>query len=157
MRKTLIIIASIFFIASCTNQTGNDEASADNTEMKEVNVLTLEEFFASPEKYLEQEIIIQGMVTHVCKHGGQKLFIATQDNPENLRINTSENIPEFSLDLEGSTINFTGILTQMDEESIENAIAEEKEHHGEEAENCEETGSRNMNFHLVAQSFEIVD
>ena len=154
MKKVIIILTVIGLLGACSNQ-GNNNDSSKTTENESTYALTLDEFFQSPQEYVDQEITIEGMVTHVCKHGGQKLFIATNENPENLRINTSENISEFNIELEGSMVEFTGVLKKMDEEFIEEAIAEENEHHPEEeGHTTAEKENRNMEYYLVANSFE---
>lgn len=158
MNKNIVILAVLLIASACANQSEKNESSANDTEIQEVSILAIDEVFASPDKYIDQEISVRGMVTHVCKHGGQKLFIATQDNPESLRINSSESIPEFSLDLEGSTIIFTGTLMQMNEELSENFAAEEEEHHHDDDDyHSEEKENRNMDYYLIAKSFKTID
>jgi len=91
---------------------------------QEVTVLTPSEFPDKAETYLEQKVEIQGMVVHVCKHGGKKMFIVG-DNPEiRVKIDASDEVSVFSSELEGSTVVVQGYVMPMEEE----AVPEEEKH-----------------------------
>ncbi len=147
MRRILFLAFLIGLIASCTS-TGK-EKETKSTDL----VITVDELLANPEKYIENKVTVTGLVTHVCKHGGQKLFIAGEEEGINLRINTSEEVPEFQLDMEGNTVLFTGVVKEMDEEFIAQSLEEEKEHHGEDAEGHENAEGRNKEVYVVASTF----
>ncbi|MGC9343667.1 MAG: hypothetical protein ACP5E3_13265, partial [Bacteroidales bacterium] len=128
MRNFLILLSLAFILGACNNTTQNAESSTDAKI-----ILTMDEFYANPDEYLDKEVTIKGLVTHVCKHGGQKLFIVGNEDGDPLRIDVGENIPEFDISMEGTEAEFTGMVMLMDEEFIAQANAEHEEHHGEEA------------------------
>jgi hypothetical protein len=148
MKKLWLMLPVLAVLSSCNSKPAADTSAADT-------VLTVEEILATPEQYLEKEVVISGLVTHVCKHGGQKLFIAGAETETLLRINTSESIPEFGLDMEGSKVEFKGTLKLMDEALAAASEAEEKEHHPEENDStvAEDKSNRNTEYYLVAGSF----
>lgn len=91
---------------------------------QEIAVLTPSEFPDKAETYMDQKVQIEGMVVHVCKHGGKKMFLVG-DNPEiRVKIDASEDVTVFSPDLEGSTVVVQGIVQPMEEE----AVPEEEKH-----------------------------
>lgn len=147
MRKILFFVAFIGLIASCSNQGTEKDTKSPGV------VITVDELLANPENYLEKEVTITGLVTHVCKHGGQKLFIAGEQEGITLRINTSDEISEFQLDMEGNTVLFTGVVKEMDDEFIAQSLEEEKEHHGEDAEGHENEEGRNKEVYVIASAF----
>ena len=116
-------------------------------------------FSLIPGSYLDKEIAIEGLVTHVCKHGGQKLFLTGTGTPESLRINTSETIPEFDIKMEGSKTQFKGVVKLMDETFIAEAAAEEQSHHpeSEKGDSPEQVASRNKSYYIIASSFQTLD
>ncbi len=154
MKNIFIVFMAIVFLSSCQNQpTENRKSPA------EVPVITIEEFFADPGAFVGKEIAISGMVTHVCKHGGQKLFLAGTGTPETLRINTSEAIPEFDIGMEGSKTQFTGVVKIMDDAFIAEAKAEEDAHHPDAdiAEPEGQSAGRNMEYYIEAKSYRTTD
>lgn len=145
----MLLLSLIILVGACKNSGEKNEPSSD-TKI----ILTLEDFYSNPDNYLNQEVTIQGLVTHVCKHGGQKLFIASEGDLDPLRIDVGEDIPEFKIEMEGSEAEFTGLVQLMNEEFVAQAQAEHEEHHGE---GTEEEGIHVMNkdksYHIVAKSF----
>ena len=161
MKKFGFLLLMVSLMFAC-NAPAEKENSSDQTD--ESTVLTVDEVLASADEYLEKEIVLKGMVTHVCKHGGQKLFVAGKEEGIALRINTSEDIAEFSLDMEGSEVEFTGVFKIMTNEFKEQAIAEHNEHHGEEAEeeqaeeqqNHPDDTTEEKSYYIVAKSFKTI-
>lgn len=148
MKKLVFLISLVLFISSCGNAPDKSATSGN-----EATVVSVNDFYSNPDLYLGTEVTIGGTVTHVCKHGGQKLFITASEDGETLRIDVGESIPEFKIEMEGSEAEFTGVIELMD--GVLTAQAEHKEHHGEEEEGnggCAHE-SKNKNYHLVAKSF----
>jgi hypothetical protein len=77
-----------------------------------------------------KSVEISGMVTHVCKHGGKKMFIMHSDADVQVKITTGEDIAAFPAELEGSTVWVSGIVEEMMVEVVEE---EEGEHEEDEA------------------------
>jgi hypothetical protein len=152
--KTIISICVFALLTlSCSQK------SPETTSASAVN-LGVDEFVAEPQSYINKEIVISGLVTHVCKHGGQKLFLAGKESGNSIRISTSENIAEFPLDLEGSMVEFTGIVQVLDDEALHAEETEEKEHHEGESESdtCEAEKlslSSSASYFLLASSYKI--
>jgi hypothetical protein len=148
MRNILIFLIAFTILAGCNNQNQTDNSG----EEKDL-IVSVEEFYANPENYLNKEVTVTGLVTHVCKHGGQKLFISGSSTDNALRIDVGKTISEFDIKMEGSEAEFTGLLELMDKELVGQSQAEHEEHHGdEEAENGYHV-MKEKNYHLIAKSF----
>ncbi len=99
----------IVLAASCGQQTNKTASVADEN----VSEITVEDFLADAGPFIEKPVSITGTVVHVCRHGGQRLFIVGEDGEERIRITVGDNIPEFDVELEGSMIEVNGIAREL--------------------------------------------
>ena len=95
---------------------------------QEVTVLTPSEFPDKAEKYMDQKVEMEGMVVHVCKHGGKKMFIVGTNPDVRVKIDASDVVTVFEPELEGSTVVVQGIVHPMDVDPLP-----EEEQHDEDA------------------------
>jgi len=137
MKNLLLLITATLFLVSCNQGEKKTEQTETPTETEvTASILTVKDVLDTPDKYKDTEVKISGMVTHVCAHGGQKLFIIGDDPEMQLRITVGEGIPEFDMALEGSSVEFTGTVKILEPEVTEELAMEneEKDHHtGDEA------------------------
>jgi len=110
MYKSILWILIGFMAASCNQNTSKNEDVTKAGQHEEIVSATIEEMLAAPADYQDKEVAISGMVTHVCREGGQKCFILASDGETQLRIVTGGEIDEFKIDMEGSTVAFKGIF-----------------------------------------------
>lgn len=100
-KNLLFVFAISAFFVSC-----------NQSETKEVANLTIDNFQSQAEKYVNQEITIEGTVNHVCKHSGKRMFIIN-DNPDvSIKIIPGNNIPGFDVELEGSEVFIKGLIVE---------------------------------------------
>jgi hypothetical protein len=95
---------------------------------QEVPVIKPSEFPDKAEKYMDQKIQIEGLVVHVCKHGGKKMFLVGEDPDVRVKIDASDEVSVFDAELEGSTVMVQGIVLPMDEDPLP-----EEEQHDQDA------------------------
>jgi len=76
-----------------------------------------------------KEVEIEGMVVHVCKHGGKKMFLIGENPDMRVKITASDKVSVFDAALEGSTVYVKGIVEPMEEEE---SVAEEAAAEGTE-------------------------
>ncbi|MBN2175999.1 MAG: hypothetical protein JW731_17850 [Bacteroidales bacterium] len=74
----LVAIAAIFI--SCGGGAGTNESAQNDTismeaTQTEIPVIALGEFEKIAGNYVDQEIMVEGIVDHVCKHGGKRLLL----------------------------------------------------------------------------------
>lgn len=137
MRK-FVFLMSVAVLFAC-NQ--NNKTTAEKSDVKEEAAVTLSELFSDIDKTVDSEIKISGLVDHVCKHGGQRMFIV--DEGENrLKITTGEDISEFEVDLEGKDVIVNGIV---EEERIDDAYLDEWEAEVKAGEEDHESGVHDGN------------
>ncbi len=130
MHKILFWVALVVLTAAC-NQTAQKEGASKSEQAEKIVATTIEELLASPANFQDREVAITGMVTHVCRHGGQKCFALAEDGETQIRLVPSGDIDEFKIELEGSTVAFKGTFKVMSPEETEAHVEdhESKEHH----------------------------
>ncbi|MCF8231361.1 MAG: hypothetical protein K9J27_04160 [Bacteroidales bacterium] len=109
MRNLLTFIAITAFISLSSAFAGepSSNVSAPQGETPEINI---NDFEQKAGEYVGQEVHMEGMVVHVCKHGGKRMFI-TGDNPDvRVKITKGENMASFKPELEGSDVAVEGVV-----------------------------------------------
>ena len=112
IKKVLTIVAIAALFASCGGGAGTDNS---NTEVSDVETLeanrpeiNLGEFDARAGDYVDKEILVVGIVDHICEHGGKKLLLVSDDG--DVHVEAEE---RFEDEIEGSEIILTGIVTEF--------------------------------------------
>lgn len=125
MKRNLVLIAifSIFLI-SCGNQQEQTEQTNDKTEITTVDpiVVTVGEFAEKAEELTGKTVVLEGIVDHVCEHGGDKMFIISEDTNGRVKITIGEDILSFKTEWEGSSIKLKGVVEELiiDEDYLNN-------------------------------------
>lgn len=121
-------------VAAACNLTSQKDGEAGTAAMETIVSATIEELLATPADYEGKEVAVSGMVTHVCRHGGQKCFVLAGDGETQIRVNTGGDIDEFETSLEGSTVAFRGVFRILDvaESTVLVEDYESKAHHDTE-------------------------
>ena len=126
-RLVLWMILAVLAI-SCSQSVKEETADKDTAKREEIIAATVEELLQAPADYQDKEVAISGMVTHVCREGGQKCFILAADGETQLRIITGGEIDEFKIDMEGSTVAFKGIFRVLSTAESEAAMEDYNTH-----------------------------
>jgi hypothetical protein len=103
-----LFILSLVILSSC-NFSGNKEASEANDTVL-ITVLT---FDTTAHNYVDKPVWIAGTVTHTCKHGGERMFIADGNDSILVEVTTGPNIPKFDESLIGSRIKVLGNVREL--------------------------------------------
>jgi hypothetical protein len=138
MQRTIILVMLIVLMGAC-NQAAQKEGSTEAGNKELIVAATIEQLMDNPAEYENKEVAITGMVTHVCKHGGQKCFVLAEDGETQIRLVPAGDIDEFKIDLEGSTIAIKGTLRVLAPQQAEAHVEdhESKEHHAVEMSHSE--------------------
>jgi hypothetical protein len=139
MQKVAFMVFIAFLAVSCNQANNENSTTAESTEVEKIVSATIEELLATPADFDGKEVAVSGMVTHVCRHGGQKCFILAEDGETQMRIVPSGDIDEFKVELEGSTVAFKGVFRVLNSMETEELVEdyESKEHHAVEQSHSE--------------------
>jgi len=112
---SLMILAAALF--SCSGNGGGEDSQTSQNK----SVLQVTQVSENPDQYTDQKITMEGMVTHVCRHGGKRLHLSGAGSDEMVRVRISNNMAPFERELEGSTIQVSGtfIEERMDQEYLD--------------------------------------
>jgi len=135
IKKLSLILVAMLIFAGQALQAQEMKAKSASTDAQNVtteqDIVTVDNFHDKAAALVGQEVEVQGMVTHVCKHGGKKLFLNTNKEDINVKITTGDDIAAFSTELEGNTVWVRGIVEMMEVE-IEAPADESAERHEED-------------------------
>jgi len=109
MTRIFSLFILLVLAVSCGQQTNT---TTDLSEL-EVSEVSVEALLADASPFVEQPVSLKGTVVHVCRHGGQRLFLVGEDGEDRFRITVGENISEFDIELEGSMIEVNGIVKEL--------------------------------------------
>lgn len=153
MRKllmfTLPLLMVVFFScqnaenenASDADKSGNDEQTEQEAKKDKSDVdagccsetlescddiMTADKLFKNFESYEDKEIEVCGKITHICQHGGKRLFLGTNTDNDDVVIVTSEE--EFDEDLIGKKVAITGNVKMIEAEDDAHDHEDDDEH-----------------------------
>ncbi|WP_372795233.1 hypothetical protein [Lutibacter sp.] len=106
MKKIAFFLVLILSIVSCKTENKKAEEVLE-TKTIETPILAIGEFDTKAGNYINKEVTVQGIVDHVCKHGGKKILLVTDNGSVHI---TSEE--RFDEALMGNEIALTGIVVE---------------------------------------------
>ncbi len=128
MKKYLLILTVIaLFATSCDNANKNNESNNINNDVMvvdEITTISIADFDEKVGDFVDKKIQLEGIVDHICKHGGQKLFLVSEDSETRIKITPDEEIAAFNAELEGDRLLLVGIV---EEQRIDEAYLREWE------------------------------
>ena len=107
MTRLITLTMMLALLSSCGNQAKQADDALETTEA------TVAELLADAGPFVEQAVNVQGTVVHVCREGGQRLFLVGPDSEDRIRCTTGEDIAEFKVILEGSQVEISGIVKEL--------------------------------------------
>ncbi len=143
MKKNLLLAAfaaTSLIAASCSGSKSTDSVK-NTTETQNVSVMDVDKVLASASSFVDKEITLDGVCTHICKHGGRKIFLMGSDDTKIIRIEGAE-VGKFDQKCVNSIVKVKGYLREqrIDEAYLqrweEQIKASEAESHGESAAGC---------------------
>ncbi len=116
MKKYMLIFTVIALIATSCNCEDHSDKSTDNDNTvvtDQVTTVSMADFDDKVGDYVGKKIKIEGTVDHICSHGGQKLFLVSEDSDARIKITPDEEIAAFNAKLEGDKLVITGIVEEQ--------------------------------------------
>ena len=108
MKKLSIILVLILAFLACKNEEKKVEESTETTEIvTEIPMLAIADFDTKAGDFVSKEIKIKGIVDHVCKHGGKKLLLVTDE--AQVHVVSDERFDEALI---GSEIDLKGVVLE---------------------------------------------
>ena len=154
MKKVFFFIVLVSLFVGCKNSTQSTQTTATISQ-DSVLFLNVDEFLANQAEYVDRQVVVTGMVSHICKHGGQKLFLLGTDPEKYLRINTGTDIAEFPVDLEGSNIEVSGVVAEFELDAAAPDSTAVEGGHENDSSGMEHKYHKNNFYVIVADSYKV--
>ena len=137
----IAIMAMTLIGTSCGNKQ-QKSASEATTEQSASSALEIDSLLANAESLAGQEVTIEGVCTHTCKHGAKKIFLMGSDDTQVIRVEAGT-LGAFDPKCVNSIVRVTGTLKEqrIDEAYLQNWEAQLKaqaaEKHGTGEAGCD--------------------
>lgn len=142
MKRNLILLGAFLCLtlSSCNSNTKSSEAKA-GTEITKDSILQVNTLLTGGDNYAGKNIVVEGICTHICKHGGGKMFLMGNTEGEVIRIESSEATGKFSPNVVNALVKVQGTLVEerIDEAYLqkwEEELKAEMAKHGESEGGC---------------------
>ncbi len=146
MKRILFLGVAILtvntFIMGCKSKTEKQKAK-ENQETTQELTLQVDEILEKADSLLGCEVNVEAVCTHICAHGGRKIFLMGSDDSKMLRVEAGEKIGRFKPECINNLVQVKGILAEqrIDESVLVNMENEAKnqtgEKHGATGDGCE--------------------
>lgn len=122
----IALMAMTFIGTSCGNKQ-QKSASEVTTEQSASSALEIDSLLANAENLAGQEVTIEGVCTHTCKHGAKKIFLMGSDDTQVIRVEAGT-LGAFDPKCVNSIVRVTGTLKEqrIDEAYLQNWEAQLK-------------------------------
>ena len=72
MKRFALAIVAVFFFVGCGQQTATQEEAV-------IETYEIAELISNPLDFENQEVRIEGIISHICRHSGEKMRVAEID------------------------------------------------------------------------------
>lgn len=151
MKKLIGVLMLLVGLAACNNQKKAEaEPVQEETISATVVTYSTDSLMAIADQLVDQKVIVEGHVMHVCKHSGKKCFLVGDGEELLFRVESAEGFAGFDQEIIGNKIAVNGLVKKA------SLLEQDHEHEGEEA--CEtESANKNEQYYLEAESYEVID
>ena len=106
-----LLLGMTLGLASCGDNSNKNKEQASAEEVAPA-ALEVDQVLADLDSLVGDTIEIEGICTHICKHGGGKIFLMGSDDTKTLRVEASESIGSFPQETVNSIVRVTGVLVE---------------------------------------------
>lgn len=108
--KTFLSVLTLFFVLISCNQKKQNE-STETSKVPEI--MQVDDLLNNAEALVGDTIVVDGVCTHICRHGGKKIFLMGSDDTQTIRIESGDNIGSFSHEAVNSIVEVKGTLMEQ--------------------------------------------
>ena len=106
-----LLLGMTLGLASCGDDSNKSKEQASAEEVTPA-ALEVDQVLADPDSLVGDTIKVEGVCTHICKHGGGKIFLMGSDDTKTLRVEAGESIGSFPQETVNSIVRVTGVLVE---------------------------------------------
>ena len=145
MKKNFLAILAVSALLGGTiSSCGAGSSTPKTTTAAALNtVMEVDSVLKNGDKLVGQNVVLEGVCTHICQHGGGKIFLMGSDDTQTIRIDAGEQVGNFSPEAVNSLVRVQGTVQEerIDEAFLNQWESQIKsqviERHGESGAGCE--------------------
>ena len=145
MKKTLLGSLALFgalTLAACGSNTSSNNATT-TAEASAARVMDVDSLLSAAETLVDTSITVEGICTHICSHGGGKIFLMGSDDTRTIRVEAGKAIGSLPQAVDNAIVTIRGTLREqrIDEAYLtrweEQVKSQTAESHGDSGAGCE--------------------
>lgn len=121
MKKYVVLVVALMAMVGF-NSCGNKQQKQQDEDSEQLSgAIDVDSLLAASDSLSGQEVTVEGVCTHICKHGGRKIFLMGSDDTQTIRIEAGK-VGKFDQKCVNSLVKVTGMLVEqrVDEAYLEN-------------------------------------
>lgn len=112
MKKTIFPLIILLLLAGCGNNVSQQQQIVTEASIQTETALNISQLMVMASDNVDKEVIIEGVVTHVCKHSGKRCFLKDTTTNTSIRVEAKGEIGGFNSEMNGSQIMVKGIIRE---------------------------------------------
>lgn len=148
MKKNYMAAVALLMIVGCTavscgSGTSKQSQGDQTAQTTNSTALEVDSLLKNAEAFIGQPVVVEGICTHICQHGGGKIFLMGSDDTQTIRIDAGDKVGKFTPETVNSLVRINGTLNEerIDEAFLaqweEQAKAQAAAQHGTAGASCE--------------------
>lgn len=136
----ILLLAVVFVNQGCKSK---PKSTTQSTQVEETgSIMQVDHLLQNADSLKGQSVELEGICTHICAHGGGKIFLMGSDDTKNIRIEAGESIGKFKPETVNSVVRVKGMLVEERINEVyltqweEKTKAQTDEKHGETKAGC---------------------
>lgn len=138
----IVVAAAALFAAGCGGNQNNKKQAAETAGTAQAAALEVDKLLSDAERMTGKQVTVEGVCTHICRHGGRKIFLMGTDDTQVIRIEAGDKIGAFKPECVNNLVRVTGTMAEdrIDEaylaeweQEVKDQLAEE---HGDGEAGC---------------------
>lgn len=112
--KMAALCAAALFVSfawGCKNNTDGTPAPS-HSETAQADTLSIDQVLENAASLVGQPLVFEGVCTHICSHGGQKIFLMGSDDSRMLRVEASKEVGSFPKETVNSIVTVWGTVVE---------------------------------------------
>jgi len=132
-----VAVLSLTAIGCGNSQNKKTDSAATRTSS---DIIQVDDLLANADQYVDKALKLEGVCTHICKHGGGKIFLLGSDDTKTIRIEAGDKVRSFKPETVNAIVQIDGTLKEqrIDEAYLSKWEAQLKSHEGHDHADGEE-------------------
>lgn len=121
MKKYVVLVVALMAMVNFNSCGNKQQKQQDEASEQLSGAIDVDSLLAAADSLSGQEVTVEGVCTHICKHGGRKIFLMGSDDTQTIRIEAGK-VGKFDQKCVNSLVKVTGVLVEqrVDEAYLEN-------------------------------------